>query len=90
MEPIDAESGAHRLHFEIIGPVRDVQAIAYGRRIRALSQLKKRYGLGRWRKLKGVATVRLGSGQIRQAEVHWFEAHGAGKRGFKIKGFLEG
>jgi hypothetical protein len=47
------------------------------------------YGEGRWRKLKGVAKVRLFDGTIRKAEVHWYEAHGIGKRKLKIKRFLD-
>lgn len=38
---------------------------------------------------EGVATVRLRSGRIRRAELHWYEAHGIGKRGVKIKRFLD-
>jgi hypothetical protein len=40
-------------------------------------------------KLKGVASVRLPSGWIRPAEIHWYEAHGIGKRDFKIKRYLD-
>jgi hypothetical protein len=47
-----------------------------------------RYGRGRWRKRKGNAEVRLGSGEIVRAEVHWYEATGIGKREFKIKRLL--
>jgi len=43
----------------------------------------------RWRKLKGRATVRLESGSIRNAEIHWYEAHGIGRKRFKIKRFLD-
>lgn len=43
------------------------------------------YGRGRWRKLKGIATVRLTDGAIRLAEIHGYEAHGIGKRDFKLK-----
>jgi hypothetical protein len=35
--------------------------------------------------LKGVASVRLPDGRIRIAEVHWYEAHGIGKKEFKLK-----
>jgi hypothetical protein len=48
-------------------------------------RLRKQYGPGRWRKLKGIATVKLENGNIRKAEVHWYEAHGIGKRKMKIK-----
>jgi hypothetical protein len=51
--------------------------------------LRRRYGVARWRKLKGVATVRLGNGRIRRVELHWYEAHGVGKRKIKIKRYLD-
>jgi hypothetical protein len=75
--------------FEIVGDITNVQVIATGRGIRRLKTLRKRHGGKRWRKLKGDATVRLGSGSIRRAEIHWYEAHGVGKRGLKIKRFLD-
>jgi len=77
------------MQFEIIGEITDIETIAAGSGIRALPLLRKRYGPGRWRKLKGVATVRLLDGTIRFAEVHWFEAHGIGKRKMRIKRFLD-
>ncbi len=77
------------MHFEIIGPITDIETIAAGTSIRILPVLRKRYGSGRWRKLKGVATVRLVGGALRLAEVHWFEAHGIGKRKMRIKRFLD-
>ena len=73
------------MKFEIIGPITRIETIASGTGIHVLPFLKKRYGLGRWRKLKGRATVRLADGTIFRAELHWFEAHGIGKRGMKIK-----
>jgi hypothetical protein len=54
-----------------------------------LKNLRKRHGGKRWRKLKGDATVRLVNGVVRRAEIHWYEAHGVGKRGLKIKRFLD-
>jgi len=75
--------------FEIVGPVTDVEVIAVGRRIRDLQTLQARFGRGRWRKLKGVAHVRLPGGTIRLAEVHWYEAHGVGKVRMKIKRYLD-
>ena len=75
--------------FEIVGDIANVQVIATGRGIRRLKTLRKRHGGRRWRKLKGDATVRLVSGTLRRAEIHWYEAHGAGKRGLKIKRFLD-
>jgi len=52
-------------------------------------RIQKRHGPGRWRKLKGFAKVRLKSGNIRKAELHWYEAHGIGKKKIKIKRFLD-
>jgi hypothetical protein len=77
------------MHFEIVGQIENVETIATGRSIRDIKSLKKKYGAGRWRKLKGVATVRLDGGNIRKAEVHWYEAHGIGRRKMKIKAFLD-
>jgi hypothetical protein len=43
---------------------------------------------GRWRKMKGEASIRLASGELRRAEVHWYEADGVGKRIMKFKRYL--
>ena len=75
--------------FEIVGDITNVQVIATGRGIRRLKTLRKRHGGRRGRKLKGDATVRLADGSLRRAEIHWYEAHGVGKRGLKIKRFLD-
>jgi hypothetical protein len=77
------------MYFEIVGEITRVETIAAGRGIRDLARLHERYGAGRWRKCKGVAMVRLVSGRVRPAEVHWYEAHGIGKKRFKIKRFLD-
>ena len=77
------------MHFEVIGEITQIQLIASGSGIRILPLLRKRHGRGRWRKLKGRALVRLVDGTIRRAEVHWFEAHGIGKRKMRIKRFLD-
>ncbi len=66
-----------------------VEAIAIGSRIRDVARLPRMYGKGRWRKLKGVAKVRLRSGRIRLAELHWYEAHGIGKQEMKVKELLD-
>lgn len=77
------------MKFEIIGEFRAVETIAVGRQIRVLASLRKKWGPGRWRKMKGIAHVRiLRTGHIREAEIHWYEAHGIGKRDFKIKKLL--
>ena len=73
------------MDFEIISEITDIETIAAGRGVRDRARLWKIYGKGRWRKLKGIASVRLASGRIRLAEVHWYEAHGIGKREFKLK-----
>ena len=77
------------MFFRIVGEITNIRTIAAGRRIRQLARLKKLYGPGRWRKMKGDAMVRLAYGQLRRAELHWYEAHGVGKRGMKIKKFLD-
>lgn len=77
------------MNFEIVGKIKNVEIIAVGNSIRELSQLRQKYGDGRWRKLKGIAQVTLENGGIRLAEIHWYEAHGIGKRKMKIKYFLD-
>lgn len=77
------------MYFEIISAISDIQRIAVGPSIREVARLRKQYGAARWRKLKGVATVRLASGRIRIVELHWYEAHGVGKRKIKIKRYLD-
>lgn len=72
------------MDFEIIGRITGIEVIAVGSRIRDLTRLRKRYGRGRWRKLKGIATVRLIDGTIHTTEVHWYEAHGVGQFEHKI------
>jgi hypothetical protein len=76
------------MDFEVIGDITDVETFATGRAIRELARLRKAYGAGRWRKRKGVAPIRLADGSIRRAEVHWYEAHGIGRKELKIKRFL--
>ena len=63
------------LFFQVFGQIRNVQTIAVSRRIRQLARLKKLYGGSRWRKMKGEALIRLLSGDLRRAELHWYEAH---------------
>lgn len=75
--------------FEIIGKITNIEIIAVGSNIREISQLREKHGRGRWRKLKGIATVKLRNDKIRLAELHWYEAHGIGKYKMKIKRFLD-
>jgi hypothetical protein len=77
------------MYFEIVGEISEIATIATGHGIRRLKSLRKLYGGQHWRKRKGTATVRLGGGSIRLAEVHWYEAHGVGPKGWKIKRFLD-
>lgn len=75
--------------FEIIGEITDIEMIAAGSRIRDIERLRKTYGAGRWRKLKGIALVRLEDGTESDAEVHWYEAHSIGKKELKVKELLD-
>jgi len=77
------------MHFDILGEVGEIETIAVGSRIRDRDRLEKLYGKGKWRKMKGVALVRLRSGRVRKAELHWYEAHGIGKKEFKRKRYLD-
>ncbi len=71
--------------FELIGKIEKVETIAIGSRIHDVARLRKMYGRGRWRKLKGVGRVRLADGSECDAELHWYEAHGIGKKEMKVK-----
>jgi len=78
-----------RDNFEIVGTIQNVEIVAIKHSIRDLRLLERMYGKGRWRKLKGIAKVQLENGRIRSAELHWYEAHGVGKRQMKIKRYLD-
>jgi hypothetical protein len=74
---------------EVVGGIEQVETIAAGPSVKVRSFLRKTHGRGRWRKRKGIATVRLPNGKLRRVELHWYEAHGIGKRDFKIKDYLD-
>ncbi len=74
---------------DVVGAITEIEPIAAGPSLKVRAFLRKAYGRGRWRKLKGVATVRLPNGRLRRVELHWYEAHGIGKRDLKIKGYLD-
>ncbi len=74
--------------FEIISEITDIEAIAVGSSIREINRLRKMYGKGRWRKLKGIALIQLRNGQVRRAELHWYEAQGIGRKEFKRKRYV--
>ncbi|MBE5228405.1 MAG: hypothetical protein ACKPGT_20005 [Microcystis sp.] len=73
------------MDFEIISDITNIEIIAIGTGIRNRERLQKQYGKGKWRKLKGIAQVQLPNGIVRLAEVDWYEAHGIGKKEFKLK-----
>jgi len=73
------------MELEILGEIEDVETIATGRGVYIRRYLDRTYGEGRWRKMKGFATVRLSQGAVCRAEIHWFEAHGVGRKDFKVK-----
>ena len=75
--------------FEIIGRIEEIETIAVDNRIREIARLRKAFGAGRWRKLKGIATVRLEDDTIHRVELHWYEAHGIGRKKLKIKEYLD-
>ena len=77
------------MYFEIINEIEDIETIAVGGNIKDIMRLRKQFGIGRWRKLKGIASIRLKNGEIRKAELHWYEAHGIGRKKMKIKKFLD-
>jgi hypothetical protein len=77
------------MYFEVVGDVTHVETFAAGSSIREIARLRKLYGRGRWRKRKGIARVRLEDGAVRLVEVHWYEAHGIGRREYKIKRYID-
>jgi hypothetical protein len=75
--------------FKLIGEITGVETIAESSSIRELERLRKQHGPARWRKRKGVATVQLEGGAVRRVELHWYEAHGIGRKELKIKRYLD-
>ncbi len=76
------------MNLQIVGPIEAIETIAEGNGIREIANLRRRYGLGNWRKKKGRAMIRLADGKLARAEIHWYEAHGIGKVRLKIKEWL--
>jgi hypothetical protein len=76
------------MKFELVGSIANAEVIAAGPGVRVRSYLQKAYGHARWRKMKGIATIRLPNGALRTAELHWYEAHGMGRRDLKIKRYV--
>ncbi|MBL7178825.1 MAG: hypothetical protein ABIK98_07720 [Pseudomonadota bacterium] len=77
------------MNFDVVDDISAIETIATGSGIREIDRLRKIYGPGNWRKMKGITRVRLSSGRIRLAELHWYEAHGIGKKEMKRKRYLE-
>lgn len=77
------------MEFEVVSEITEIETFAIGNSIRELPRLRRIYGSGRWRKRKGIARVRLADGTIAKAEIHWYEAHGIGRKEMKIKHFLD-
>jgi hypothetical protein len=77
------------MHFKILGRISSTEVIASGTAIRERKRLRKNYGKGRWRKLKGIARIEFFDGTICQAEIHWYEAHGIGAKEYKVKRIIE-
>ena len=76
------------MHFKLIGEIKNIETIASGHGIDILKRLNRVYGKTNWRKLKGTCKVRLNDGAVLNAEVHWYEGHGIGKKEIKIKRYL--
>lgn len=76
------------MHFTVIGEITHVETFAVGSSIREIARLRKYYGKGRWRKRKGIARIRFEDGSVFQAELHWYEATGIGRKELKIKRFV--
>ena len=62
-----------------------METIAAGHGIRDLQILNKRFGAGYWRKMKDLASVEFANGTVAEAELHWYETHGIGRRWLKVK-----
>ena len=77
------------MNFKIISEITDIETIARGRGVHAMHALNRQYGYGKWRKMKGKAYIELPNGDIRYAELHWYEAHGIGRCRIKRKRFLD-
>jgi len=75
--------------FERLSPITDIETIAVNLSIREVEKLRARFGGRRWRKLKGVALIRFPNGEICRGELHWYEAHGVGRRKMKVKRVLD-
>jgi hypothetical protein len=88
-QPVPVLEDHVAVEFEIVGEIKNVEKIAVNTSIRDLARLRRLYGKGRWRKLKGAARIQLSNGKVRDAELHWYEAHGIGKREIRLKRYID-
>ncbi|MCD6533558.1 MAG: hypothetical protein J7L25_05740 [Deltaproteobacteria bacterium] len=77
------------MNIDVVSEIENIEVIAVGGKIRDIMRIRKQYGDGRWRKLKGCAMIVLPEGGIARAELHWYEAHGIGRKKMKIKRLME-
>jgi hypothetical protein len=88
--PLNVGAGMEQDHdFRVLTPIEHIETIAIGRAIRELKRLRKKHGGRRWRKKKGEAFVEFYDDGIVLVELHWYEAHGVGRRELKVKRTLE-
>jgi hypothetical protein len=76
------------MRFSILGRITGIEAIASGVGVRDRARLRRLYGSARWRKMKGIATIEVSNGGVCMAELHWYEAHGIGRKEIKVKRLL--
>ena len=73
----------------IVSEITSIENIAVSGQIKNLRRLRRVHGGKRWRKVKGSAYVELNNGEVRLAELHWYQAHGIGKKEIKVKRLLD-
>ena len=73
------------MNFEIISAITNVEIIKVTNGIREIARLRKDYGGSRWRKMKGIATVRRDTGSVKIVELPWYEENSIGKKEIRIK-----
>lgn len=71
--------------FRLRSEITQIETIARGTSVRIKHYLIGNFGYGNWRKMKGQAIVEYDNGQIWLVELHWFEAHGIGRKLMKDK-----
>ncbi|MGE0084690.1 MAG: hypothetical protein AB7S75_09730 [Desulfococcaceae bacterium] len=56
---------------EILGEIRNEDVTAKGASVKIREMPAELYGTGNWKKMKGIANVRLSDGSIRLAEINY-------------------